>query len=139
MKIRVVAVGKLRKDYIVDGVNDYLKRISHYIDIEIVEIPEGSEKKYLLKKNFNVALDRSGKAMTSLEFSKFIEGMMLKIPKDIAFFIGGAEGFSSDFLKQFDMMISLSSFTFPHEIVRLVLMEQIYRACTIIKGEKYHR
>lgn len=139
MKIRVVAVGKLKKGYIVDGVNDYLKRISHYIDIEMIEIPEGSEKKYLLKKHFNVALDRSGKAMTSLEFSKFIEGMMLKIPKDIAFFIGGAEGFSSDFLKQFDMMISLSSFTFPHEIVRLVLMEQIYRACTIIKGEKYHR
>jgi 23S rRNA (pseudouridine1915-N3)-methyltransferase len=139
MKVRVIAVGKLKKSYIVQGIKDFEMRISHYIPFEIVEIEREDMSKYLSEKFFNVVLDSDGKQLNSEEFAKFIEEKMIYFKKDIAFFIGGANGFDMDFVRSCNFSLSLAKMTFPHEFARLLLLEQIYRAFTIIKGEKYHK
>jgi 23S rRNA (pseudouridine1915-N3)-methyltransferase len=139
MRIRIIAIGKLKKAYVTDGVRDFQKRVSHYVNIEIFETDEENISKYLNDKFINIVLDRNGKKLDSMEFAHFIEEKTVYFSKDLAFFIGGANGFDRNFIKKFDIAISLSKMTFPHEIARLVLLEQIYRSFTIIKGEKYHR
>ncbi len=139
MKIRVITVGKLKKGYMLEGVNDYLGRVKHYIGIEIVETSESAIAKFLTDRTFNVILDRSGKEFDSLDFAVFIQDKLAKSSKDIVFFIGGANGFINELLEQGDLLLSISKMTFPHEVVRLLLLEQIYRAFTIINGEKYHK
>ena len=139
MKIRIIAVGKLKKGYAVQGVKDFKERIAHYTSLEIIEVEQENMPKYLSEKFFNIVLDRNGKQFNSEDFAKFIEGKMVYFKKDIAFFIGGADGFSGDFIKSCDFSLSFSKMTFPHEIARLLLLEQIYRAFTIIKGEQYHK
>jgi 23S rRNA (pseudouridine1915-N3)-methyltransferase len=139
MKIRIIAVGKLKKGYVAQGVNDFKERIAHYTSLEIIEVEQENMPKYLSEKVFNIALDRNGKQFNSEDFAKFIEDKMVYFNKDLAFFIGGADGFSGDFIKSCDFSLSFSKMTFPHEIARLFLLEQIYRAFTIIKGEQYHK
>ena len=139
MKIRIIAVGKLKKGYVAQGVKDFKERIAHYTALEIIEVEQENMPKYLSEKFFNIVLDRNGKQFNSEDFAKFIEGKMVYFKKDIAFFIGGANGFSGDFVKSCDFSLSFSKMTFPHEIARLLLLEQIYRAFTIIKGEQYHK
>ena len=139
MKIRIIAVGKLKKGYVAEGVKDFESRILHYVPVEIIEVEGKDVPKYLSPKFFNIALDRNGKQFNSEDFAKFIEEKMVYFKKDIAFFIGGADGFSGDFVKSCDFSLSFSKMTFPHEIARLLLLEQIYRAFTIIKGERYHK
>jgi len=139
MKIRIIAVGKLKKGYVAQGVKDFKERIAHYTSLEIIEVEQENTPKYLSEKFFNIALDRNGKQFNSEGFAKFIEEKMVYFKKDISFFIGGADGFSGDFVKSCDFSLSFSKMTFPHEIARLLLLEQIYRAFTIIKGEQYHK
>ena len=139
MKIRIIAVGKLKKGYVAQGVNDFKERIAHYTSLEIIEVEQENMPKYLSEKVFNIALDRNGKQFNSEDFAKFIEDKMVYFNKDLVFFIGGADGFSGDFIKSCDFSLSFSKMTFPHEIARLFLLEQIYRAITIIKGEQYHK
>jgi len=139
MKVRIVAVGKLKKGYVAQGVKDFKERIAHYTSLEIIEVEQENTPKYLSEKFFNIALDRNGKQFNSEGFAKFIEEKMVYFKKDISFFIGGADGFSGDFVKSCDFSLSFSKMTFPHEIARLLLLEQIYRAFTIIKGEQYHK
>jgi 23S rRNA (pseudouridine1915-N3)-methyltransferase len=139
MKIRIIAVGKLKKGYVAQGVNDFKERIAHYTSLEIIEVEQENMPKYLSEKVFNIALDRNGKQFNSEDFAKFIEDKMVYFNKDLVFFIGGADGFSGDFIKSCDFSLSFSKMTFPHEIARLFLLEQIYRAFTIIKGEQYHK
>ena len=139
MKIRIIAVGKLKKGYVAQGVKDFKERIAHYISLEIIEVEQENTPKYLSEKFFNIALDRNGKQFNSEGFAKFIEEKMVYFKKDISFFIGGADGFSGDFVKSCDFSLSFSKMTFPHEIARLLLLGQIYRAFTIIKGEQYHK
>ena len=139
MKIRIIAVGKLKKGYVAQGVKDFKERIAHYTSLEIIEVEQENMPKYLSEKFFNIALDRNGKQFNSEDFAKFIEEKMVYFKKDISFFIGGADGFSGDFVKSCDFSLSFSKMTFPHEIARLLLLEQIYRAFTIIKGEQYHK
>ncbi len=138
MKIKLVAVGKLKKGYIREGVRDYVSRIKHYVPFETVETKEERIMQFLKENRPNVLLDRKGKMMSSEEFSEFVENFMLN-GKDLSFFIGGAEGFSDEERQSADFMISFSEMTFPHELARLMLAEQIYRALTIIRGEKYHK
>ena len=139
MKIRIIAVGKLKKGYAAQGVKDFKERIAHYTSLEIIEVEQENMPKYLSEKFFNIVLDRNGKQFNSEDFAKFIEEKMVYFKKDISFFIGGADGFSGDFIKSCDFSLSFSKMTFPHEIARLLLLEQIYRAFTIIKGEQYHK
>ena len=139
MKIRIIAVGKLKKGYAAQGVKDFKERIAHYTSLEIIEVEQENMPKYLSEKFFNIVLDRNGKQFNSEGFAKFIEEKMVYFKKDISFFIGGADGFSGDFIKSCDFSLSFSKMTFPHEIARLLLLEQIYRAFTIIKRERYHK
>jgi len=139
VKIKVIAVGKLKKDYTLEGALDYKNRISHYISLEIIETDEKAIGKLINDKAYNVALERTGVEMSSIEFAKFIQEQLTYSPKDIAFFIGGADGFSAKTLEQMDFRLSFSKMTFPHEVARLLLLEQIYRAFTIINNEKYHK
>jgi 23S rRNA (pseudouridine1915-N3)-methyltransferase len=139
VKIKIIAVGKLKQPYINSGVKDYLERLKHYIPIEILEVSEKDIPKYLSSDNFSTVLNRIGKEMSSPEFAEFINKLLIKGNKDIYFFIGGAEGFDEEFIQKGDFVLSMSSFTFPHELARLILLEQLYRAFTIIRNEKYHK
>jgi len=139
MKIKIFAVGKLKKDYNKFAVEDYLERIRFYIPIEIIEVSDESIIEKMDKDNFNIVLDGRGKELSSIEFATFISQTLSRQNKDIAFFIGGADGFDEEFLKKGNFALSLSKLTFPHELARLILLEQIYRAFTIINNEKYHK
>ncbi|TCK04681.1 23S rRNA (pseudouridine(1915)-N(3))-methyltransferase RlmH [Phorcysia thermohydrogeniphila] len=136
MKIRLVAVGKIAP-HLKEAQNYYLSRLGF---LELYEVKKGRTKeeegKKLLEKSkgFTVALDERGREMTSREFAFFL----LKHPF-ITFVIGGADGLSEEVKEKSDFLLSLSKFTLQHDIARVVLLEQIYRADQIIKGNPYHR
>ena len=139
MHIKIIAIGKLKKDYIKKGVADYTRRIIHYIPFEIIEIKEPNLEKFLNRDSFNILLDEKGKQFSSIEFAEFIEKRINFYAKDIVFFIGSAEGFSEKTKEKANLLLSLSKMTIPHELTRMLLVEQIYRAFTIIRGEQYHK
>ncbi len=138
MRVHVVAVGKLKKRYVVEGVKDYINRIEHYIPLSIVETKEDPFN-IIDKEGFHIILDAQGQSMTSEEFASFIDNLLTTRSEDVFFYIGGPEGFSEEFKNKAQMQVSLSPMTFPHELARLFFLEQLYRALTIIKGEKYHK
>jgi len=138
MRVHVVAVGKLKKRYVVEGVEDYINRIEHYIPLSIVETKEDPFN-IIDKEGFHIILDAQGQSMTSEEFASFIDNLLTTRSEDVFFYIGGPEGFSEEFKNKAQMQVSLSPMTFPHELARLFFLEQLYRALTIIKGEKYHK
>lgn len=139
MRVFLVAVGKLKKPYVQDGIKDYAKRIKHYIPFEIIETPKSNPMELLQRRGIHVILDPNGKEMTSEEFASFLGNLMNTSSDDVFFYIGGSEGFEYSFTKNADYLISLSKMTLPHELARLVFLEQLYRALTIIRGEKYHK
>ena len=155
MKIKLFSIGKTDSDYIKQGVQDYEKRLIHYIPYESVVIPDLKNSKnlteiqqkekegeiiknYFKDSDFIILLDENGKEYSSLEFSKFIEKKTIEGIKNIAFVIGGPYGFSNEIYKRANTTISLSKMTFSHQMVRLIFVEQLYRAMTIIRGEPYH-
>lgn len=155
MKLQLICIGKTTFDYLNEGILLYEKRLKHYLPFEWIELPD-------LKKNKNrdrqqikfnegenllkviptdaivVLLDVKGKTATSEEFSNFINSRMLSGIKNLCFVIGGAYGFSNELYARSQFKISLSQMTFSHQLVRLIFMEQLYRAMTILKGEPYH-
>ena len=141
MKIKIICVGKLKEQYLKEGIENYLSKLKHYVDIQIVEIKDSNikqEGKDILSKISNerlIVLAIEGRQVDSIEFSNMIKN----INKNVVFIIGGPEGISNEVKEKADFVLSLSKMTFMHEIARLVLLEQIYRAFTIIKGEKYHK
>lgn len=159
MKITIVCIGKLKEKYWVDAVNEYSKRLSKYIKLEIVELadekaPENlscaqeiqiKEKegqrilKAIKEDAFVVTLEIKGKQMTSEELSLFVERKGISGISHIVFVIGGSLGLSEDVLKRSDYALSFSKMTFPHQMMRIVLLEQIYRAIKISKNEPYHK
>lgn len=139
MKIKIFAVDKLKKEYNKLAVADYLERIKYYIPIEVIEITEEKLPKLISKDHFNIILDEKGIELASIEFSQLLSKLLTNQNKDIAFFIGGATGIPKDAKEKGDYLLSLSKLTLPHEIARVVLLEQIYRAFTIINNEKYHK
>lgn len=137
--IRLIAVGKVKEKYLKEGISDFLDRISHYTKIEVIEVKDqGVEKegeKILdLIKGFSIALVIEGKEMGSIEFSK-----VLKNQPTITFIIGGPEGLSRKVIEKANLKLSLSKMTFLHEMSQLILLEQIYRSHTILKGTSYHK
>lgn len=150
--ITILAVGKVKEAYYRQGVDEYLKRMKPYSRITIEELPitsfneNNKEKakeaeaqkmiKYLdkHKAKFVIALHERGQHFTSREFSKYLSNKN----QEIVFIIGGSLGFSKEILSRVDAKISLSKMTFPHELARLLLCEQLYRAITIEKGKTYH-
>ena len=155
MQINLIFTGKSENNYIKNEISEYQKRIGHYITLEIKEIPNlkntSGLKKDIIRikegelilrgigpKDFFVLLDEKGKEFSSSDFSKFIEGKQISGQKNLIFVIGGAFGFSEEVYERADLRVSLSKMTFPHQLVRVIFLEQLYRAFTIIKGEKYH-
>lgn len=155
MKIYFWSVGKAHDSYVKEGIDIFTKRISHYYPIEwkifasaknAATLSEEEIKKAeaipllnaLQNDDVLVALDENGKQWNSLELAGFIQQKANESSKNIIFLIGGAYGLNDDILKRSNQRWSLSKLVFPHQLVRLILAEQIYRACTINRNEKYH-
>jgi 23S rRNA (pseudouridine1915-N3)-methyltransferase len=155
MKVTLLVVGKTDKAYIKEAVNEYSKRLTHYINFEIDVIPDIKKAKNItveIQKNKEGELilarngagkemhlfDEKGKMLSSKEFATFLEKKMLSGLKELVFVIGGPYGFSSQVYERGSSKISLSRMTFSHQMARLLCVEQIYRAFTILNGEPYH-
>ena len=155
MKLSFWAIGKGHEPYVKAGVDDFTARISNYYSVKwnIIppiknagNLPEAMLRKKeaelvlgsLQKDDYLVALDEKGKQLTSQGLSEFIQTRANESQKQIIFLIGGAYGSDELVLKRANYIWSLSGLTFPHQLVRLILCEQVYRACTILRNEKYH-
>lgn len=154
MKIKLIMIGKTTGDLYIDAIDDYTNRIKYYNNFSIHVIPglkntkklsqeqqKQAEGELILKEltaqDTVILLDERGKEYRSMEFAKWLENKQLTA-QNIVFVIGGPYGFSDSIYKRANEKISLSKMTFSHQMVRLIFVEQLYRACTIIKGESYH-
>ena len=155
MKITLLSVGKTEEKYLNEGIDIYLKRLKHYIKLEILEIPElkntkglsqdqqkVKEAELILKKlnttDYLVLLDERGTELSSLQFADLLNKRMIASTQNLVFVIGGPYGFDNMVYQRANDKLSLSKLTFSHQMVRLFFVEQVYRAFTILKGEPYH-
>lgn len=158
MKITIACVGKIKEKYFTDAVNEYAKRLSRYVTLKIEEVPdekapenmseaqmlqvkevEGDRLLKAIKDSYVIALAIDGKKFTSEGLADFISDTMVKGVSHITFVIGGSLGLSDKVLKRADYKLSFSDMTFPHQLMRVILLEQIYRANRIMKNEPYHK
>ncbi len=155
MKISLYFTGKTSENYLNEGISLYEKRIKRYskfelkiiqdikktknLPVNVIKVKEGDEiLKKINSEDYLVLLDEKGKMFDSIEFAKFLENKAVTGTRHLVFLIGGAYGFSEKLYKRADFKISLSKMTFSHQPVRLLFIEQLYRAFTILKGEPYH-
>lgn len=154
MKIELWVIGKTAFKYLDEGIAVYEKRLKHYVNFDLVVLPDiknpplsiealkTKEGELILAKltkdDYLILLDEKGKQLTSIDFSTFIEQQQINAVKRVIFQIGGAFGFSEAVYARANREVSLSKMTFSHQMIRLFFVEQLYRAFTIIKGEKYH-
>ena len=155
MKITLAVVGKTSTGYLKQGVDEYVKRLSHYVTFEIKYIGDAkntkniteeqqkaSEGKQILsildKSDFVVLLDEHGKEYTSVEYAAYVQKRVLSGVKNVVFVVGGPYGFSPEVYARANDKISFSKMTFSHEMIRLIFTEQLYRAFTILHHEPYH-
>ena len=155
MKILLLVIGKTDEDYLITGIKKYVGRLGHYVSFEMKEIPdirtrktlsEEQQKKaesFLLLQQLQpgdhvVLLDENGTSYTSVAFAENLEKLMASGAKRIVFVIGGPYGFAQEVYDKANAKMALSAMTFSHQMVRLIFVEQLYRAFTILKGEPYH-
>ena len=154
MKIRLIVVGKTTEAYLKTGMEVYFKRLKHYTDFTIVELDEVKGSKKISMDDYRkkeaekllsaltderiVLLDEKGQSFTSFAFAKELNKHMISGLRSMDFVVGGPFGFHEDVRKTSHAMMSISDMTFSHQMIRLFFVEQLYRALTIIKGEKYH-
>jgi 23S rRNA (pseudouridine1915-N3)-methyltransferase len=155
MKISLWTIGKNNEPYVKAGIDEFTKRVSRYFPVEwtIIPVPKNAgmlsemdlKKKeaetilqWLRPEDYLVVLDEKGKQLSSEALAQFLQTRSNESSKNIVFLIGGAFGLDNQVLSKAKFTWSLSSLTFPHQLVRLILAEQIYRACTILRNEKYH-
>ena len=143
--IKIICVGKIKENYLRDMINDYTKRISKYHKIEIIELTDSNinkEKAELLRvmntKDYNIVMDIDGNNLSSREFAEKIDKTFL-INSNITFIIGGSDGISPEIKELANYRLSFSKLTFPHQLFRGILLEQIYRAFKILNNESYHK
>ena len=159
MKITIVTVGKIKEKYLRDVIAEYSKRLSKYCKLEIVEVAdektpdnasETMEKiirdkeaerilKYVREDAYVITLEIGGKMLDSVEFSRKLENLGIQGKSHILFIIGGSIGLGEAVLKRSDFPLSFSKMTFPHQMMRVILLEQIYRGYRIMAGEPYHK
>lgn len=159
MKITIITVGKIKERYLKDAIEEYKKRLGKYCRLEIIEVAdektpdqasEAAENqirdreaqrilKYIKDDMYVITLEIKGTMMTSEEFSKKIHELGIRGQSSIAFVIGGSIGLGSDVLERSDAALSFSKMTFPHQLMRVILLEQVYRAYRIIHNEPYHK
>ena len=146
MKITLIAIGKLKEKYLADAVNEYLKRLKPYANVEIIEIPEcrtvdEEGEKLMLRipaDSWKCVLDVHGDLMSSEDLAKVLADLALTGQSRLTFVIGGAFGISQKLREAATLRLSLSIMTFTHQMTRLILLEQIYRSFKINRGEPYH-
>lgn len=159
MNIQIVAVGKIKERYLQQGIEEYSKRLQRYGRLQITEVKEESfseplrsrERELILRRegerilarltsrSFICALDRLGQAWSSEQLAQHLQHLAVGGTNQIDFIIGGSLGLDPQVLSQAQLSLSFSQFTFPHQLMRLILVEQVYRACTIVGGERYHK
>lgn len=159
MNINIIAVGKIKEKYIQEGIKEFSKRLSRYCNLKIIEVddekaPENlSEKEMEVVKqkegqkilskipqnSFIISLEIQGREISSEDLSKKMEDVMVSGINDITFIIGGSLGLSDEVRGRSDFKLSFSKMTFPHQLMRLILLEQVYRAWRIMKNEPYHK
>lgn len=139
MKVKVLFTGKTTDPWIRQGLEVYAGRIRHYVPFELIELRDDSQiLKSVRNSDHLVLLDEHGETFSSLDWARNLEQKTAHLPKDLVFVIGGPYGFPAEVRARGDESLSLSRMTFSHQLVRLVFLEQLYRAFTIIKGEPYH-
>jgi len=147
--IKIICVGKIKEKFFKDAIIEYEKRLSKYTKLEIIEVKDESigdilekEKenimKYIGEKDYIITLEIEGKMLSSVDFSEKID-TTLSINPNITFIIGGSYGLSENIKKISDYSLSFSKMTFPHQLFRIILLEQIYRSFRIINNESYHK
>lgn len=150
--IKIICVGKIKEKYLQEAINEYKKRISKYTKMEIITLPDydyeneeltrEKEKELILKniniKDYLITLEIEGKMLTSQEFASKIDNTFIT-NSNISFVIGGSYGLSDDIKRISNFKLSFSKMTFPHQLFRVILLEQIYRAFKINKNESYHK
>ena len=159
MNIRIIAVGKLKEKYWRDAVEEYAKRLGAYCSLEVVEIKESPLRanpsaadgeavkaaegedilRHISKSDYVITLEIKGKSLTSEQMAEKIAGLTLEGKSSIAFVIGGSLGLSPEVSKRADYKLSFSAMTFPHQMMRVILLEQIYRSFKINRNETYHK
>ena len=159
MNIKIIAAGKAKEKYLVQGINDYLKRLKPHARVEIIEVPEEkilekaspAEKNAAIKKegekilkkldgqSYCIVLAIEGQLFSSEDLARSLDRLGQEGKKKITFIIGGPLGLSVDVKKKAHLLLSFSPMTFPHQLTRLILLEQIYRALKINRGEPYHK
>lgn len=159
MKITILCVGKIKERFFTEGIREYEKRLSRYCKLEIIEVmdektpdcaseamerkikeKEGERiKKYIREDSYVIALAIEGKQLDSVELSERIESLGIGGISHLIFVIGGSLGLDPSILKRADYLLSFSKMTFPHQMMRMILLEQIYRSYRIMKGEPYHK
>ena len=159
MKITLLTVGKIKEKYLKDAIAEYSKRLSKYCKLEIIEVadektPDNASEvvenvirdkegerllKYVKDDAFVITLEIKGKMMTSEELAEKIDTLGIRGVSHIMFIIGGSIGLGEDVIKRSDFALSFSKMTFPHQLIRVILLEQIYRSYRIISGEPYHK
>ncbi len=151
--IKILCVGKIKERFFTEGIAEYEKRLNAFTKFSIVEVKEVNtndinknileEGKNLLSKitedEFVITLEINGKMIDSVELAKLIEEKLTYGFSKITFVIGGSNGLSEDVIRRSNYHLSFSKFTFPHQLMRLILSEQIYRALTIINNKEYHK
>ncbi|MCX7772951.1 MAG: 23S rRNA (pseudouridine(1915)-N(3))-methyltransferase RlmH [Clostridia bacterium] len=159
MTIHVIAVGKLKEEYLKDAQKEYLKRLSRFCKVEVVEIDEEKApdnasclqeekvrqkeaeriRKALTKGTYVISLALDGQQLTSEGLAGQLQSLMLEGKSDISFIIGGSTGLDGALMKDSDCKLCLSRMTFPHQLARIILLEQVYRGYKIINHETYHK
>ncbi|MFL2589899.1 MAG: 23S rRNA (pseudouridine(1915)-N(3))-methyltransferase RlmH [Parvicellaceae bacterium] len=155
MKVKLIVIGKTKSEFLLDGENEYQKRLKHYCKFSELIIPDIKNAGKLSKKelkekegkvilasiknsDYVILLDDKGITLSSIEFSELLNKNMVSGANELVFIVGGAFGFSESVYRRANTKLSLSKMTFSHQMVRMIFKEQLYRAFTILKGEKYH-
>lgn len=143
--IKIICVGKLKEKYLIDLVDDYVKRVNKYHKLELIEVKDSNIKdeaieidKYINSRDFVVTMEIGGKKLNSIEFSKKIDNWLMTYG-NITFIIGGSDGIDESIRNKTNYALSFSDLTFPHGLFRGFLVEQIYRSFKIINNETYHK
>lgn len=155
----MLAVGKIKEKYLVQGISEYAKRLSRYCKLEIAEVADEKTPdkagdaveaqiketegrrllKYIREGDYVVALAIQGKMLDSIELSKLVENLGIQGESSLVFVIGGSLGLSDEVMRRADYLLSFSKMTFPHQMMRMILLEQIYRGYRIMMREPYHK
>ncbi len=155
MSVKLLSIGTTRYSYLKEGLSDYTQRINRYFKFETIEIPDVKNRarldpdklkeeeadailKIIRENDTLIVLDERGMSMSSLEFAQFLQNKLANKRGSLMFVVGGMYGIDQKLKLKAESQISLSKFTWSHQMVRLLFTEQLYRACTILKGEPYH-